>query len=147
MPLFSRGFFMSNNQNKPKECVQFKHDIDKSRLFYMHPLIIMVMLDMANWHMERGIPFIVTSTMSTIHEDLELKRVSSTHRTGRAFDFRVKDLSSEQLSELVNTFNHKYKTIAATTHELEQKLILIHGKNANRHAHVQINSLYIMSGI
>ena len=138
---------MSNNQNKPKECVQFKHDIDKSRLFYMHPLIIMVMLDIANWHIERGIPFMVTATISTLDEDNALKRVSSTHRTGRAFDFRVKDLTEEQLTELVDTFNHKYKTIAATTHELEQTLVVIHGKNVNRHAHVQINSLYIMPEI
>lgn len=119
----------------------FKHYIDEARLLYLHPLVISIMFDMKFYCDENKIPFIITSTVSTVDEDQEINRRSSTHRTGRAFDASLKGWSEKELIDFKKHFNNKYKHVAAVDKKGRPKFIVDHVGTA-RHLHIQIHSRY-----
>ena len=121
----------------------FKHKKDHKRFMYLHPLILSVLFDMQYWCNERNIPFKITSTVSSEKEDEKLKRVSSSHRTGRAFDMSVQGWDKKRINEFRTVFNNKYNHIAAISGYTNQPtLIVYHNSGHGDHFHVQIHSKY-----
>lgn len=121
----------------------FKGAKPASRCLYLHPLCFMLMGEMAHWATVNNQPFVVTETYSTQLEDFYLKRVSASHREGRAFDISSHDWDQKKTVEFVEFFNNKYRDIAAISGETNQpELVVYHDAGNGYHFHVQINKQY-----
>lgn len=112
------------------------------RCAQLHPKCLDIMSDMLDWCSTKGLPFMVTATASTLEEDHQLKRVSSTHREGRAFDLSDQGWTKELTDEFILTFGIKYSTVAAVSPTTLEPLLILHHDNGNgTHFHVQIRRL------
>lgn len=126
-----------------KDFVKFKQKNQGNTLMFLHPLISMVMFDMANWCNTRSISFVVTDTISTFKKDKKLGRVSDSHRTRRAFDLRSRTFSKRQAEEFIQYFNNKYSNIASVSaSDLVPRLVVHHGKDDSLHFHIAIHSRF-----
>lgn len=117
---------------------------DHSRLHDLSPILLLVMADLIVWGIERGIPIMITDTVSDLNEDAALERVSSTHREGRAFDVSAKGWTTEQIEECVRSFSFKYRNIAALSKHGDPRLVYVHDAGTGKHLHFQINRKYAM---
>jgi len=97
-----------------------------------------VMNGMAELCSELGVPFVVTSTVSTKEEDQWLGRVSATHREGRAFDVRTRDWSDDECAKIVKLTEKKFKKYAATNSAGKPALVVDKSKTGAPHLHVQV---------
>ena len=104
----------------------------------------MIMFDMQQWCIERGIEFVVTSGFTTEEEDKRVNRVHATHRTGRAFDLRSREFSVLQLRDFISYFSRKHHQYAAVNSRGEARLIVHHDSGSGIHLHIQIHSKYSM---
>lgn len=122
----------------------FKKLVDQNRFFCLHPLVIVIAAEMYNWCYKQDIPFVVTSTVTTLKEDKKLNRVSSTHRTCRAFDLRSWVFTDEQRELFIKHFNRKFKNVAAVTRDGTPQLVVYHNGTAP-HLHIQIHSRFALN--
>lgn len=101
------------------------------------------MNDMADWAKGHWLPFEVTSTVSTMEEDGCLSRVSSTHRTGRAFDLSIHGWLEPAIEEFSKVFNAKYLHVAAIGNQSGESELLVRHNNGNGvHIHCQIAKVF-----
>ncbi len=127
--------------------VEFKNEIDKTRSFYLSGQCIEIMNDMAEWAQDRKLPFVVTATVSTSEEDGCLSRVSSTHRTGRAFDLSIHGWLELPIQEFVKEFSAKYLHVAALGGKTgEPELVVRHNNGNGDHLHIQIARVFGTEG-
>ena len=110
--------------------------------FKLHPFLILILSDMYTWCDDKNIEFVITDTISTLAEDKKLNRVSSTHRTARAVDLRVRNWSRHEKKDFLNLFNKKYAKFAAVDTQNNPNLIVMHDSGSGFHAHIQIHSKY-----
>lgn len=122
--------------------MNFKDKKDMELFFQLHPLVMLVLVDMYSYCYDNKMPFTLTDTVSTIEEDRELNRVSSSHRTKRAADIRTNQWNHLELKDFVNYFSNKYKKIAAISGSGKPELIVVHDSGNGMHAHIQIHSRY-----
>lgn len=121
----------------------FKHKKDQTRFFYLHPLAAMLAFEMKYYCESHGLEYLITSTVSTHKEDEELGRVSSSHRTGRAFDLRCKSWPQGSIKKFVDFFEGKYGHIAAISgSSFKRNLIVVHDSGNGIHMHVQIHARF-----
>lgn len=119
--------------------VWFKSKEVEAEWAKMQPTLQKIALEMGRFFLESEYQLIITDIMSDAAEDQKLHRVSTTHREGRAFDFRVHGLPKEFLDEVENKFENLYKELAALSLENgKPNLILYHNNGNGMHAHVQI---------
>ena len=117
--------------------MKFKHEKDKKLFLDLHPMLLRIMFHMNYWCFARKLPFVVTSTLSTKQEDIALKRTSTSHKTGRAFDIAIRELSwtTDDLDNFKIDFEKLYgKFGAVSKRDLVRRLVVI----KNNHIHVQI---------
>lgn len=126
--------------------MNFKHDIDKTRIFYTHPLVLIIAAQM-NWYCaQKGIPFTVTSSMTTLEEDNKVNRKHATHREGRAIDVSVKGWKRVHIKEFVKFFNEKYYNMAAFSASKQRPTLVIHHDVGHgEHLHIQIHKEYALN--
>ena len=97
-------------------------------------------MEMDKWAQDTfKIELTLTETATTKQQDDLLNRVSSTHRDGRAFDVRVRDLPEALIAQLCAHFRKKYPTLGAISKSSNYKELIVyrpHGTGA--HLHVQI---------
>lgn len=99
-------------------------------------------VEMHLWAEAEGHTLTFTATFSTPEEDKKLGRVSDTHRTGRAFDIRTRDLPAEFISKFIEHFNTLYnRTMGAVTKD-GPNLIVHKPHGSGPHLHVQIRRDY-----
>lgn len=100
----------------------------------------LILEDMAGWVKGRGYKFVITDLLSEEWEDKELKRVSTSHREGRAADVRVRDWPIDFRHEFEAYFELKYKKWAATSAKSGlRNLIVIHSNGNGIHCHIQVS--------
>jgi len=121
--------------------MQFKHRKDMELFFKLHPILMAIMVDMYSYCYDNNMPFVVTDTISTTQEDKELGRISSSHRTHRAADVRVRGWDNLELKDFQNYFNEKYKDVAAVSKSGDKNLFLVHN-SGHGIRHIQIHSKY-----
>ena len=121
--------------------MKFKDKEDMELFFQLHPILMLIMVDMYSYCYENDVPFVVTDTVSTIAEDRELGRVSSSHRSFRAADIRT-NWDSLFLKDFQNHFNQKYKKVAAVSSDGVPNLFVVHDSGHGTHGHIQIHSRY-----
>jgi hypothetical protein len=118
--------------------MEFKSDVARNRYHCMHSHCIEIAEDMAEWCEERKVPFVITETVSTPGEDLKLQRVSSTHRTGRAFDISLRGWLEKAICEFMDHFEDRYKHLAAIGKKTGEPELLVRHIGTADHIHVQI---------
>jgi len=123
--------------------IKFKQENQSNTLVYMHPLIVMIMFEMAAWCLIRGIKFVVTDTISTYKKDKKLGRTSDSHRTKRAFDLRQWTFSERELQAFIKHFNDKYAEIASiSASDNVSRLVVLHGEGNQLHMHIALHSRF-----
>ena len=116
--------------------IKFKHQKDKERFLEMHPMTLRILFHAYQWAHSRKIPFVVTSTLSTKEEDELLKRVSTAHRTGRAFDLSIRGWTTDDIDDFHMDFEKAYgKWGAVSKRDLIRRCVVI----KRDHIHVQIS--------
>ena len=123
---------------------KFKNSKDKNLFFCLHPVVIMVAAEMARYAQDVfEEDLIITQTVTTKEIDESLNRVSSSHRTCRAIDFSVKNLTDVQINELVNHINNvpSFLKYHYMSYYGERRLAFYHNGTAP-HIHTAIHSRY-----
>lgn len=112
----------------------------------MHPIMSLILIDMYWYCMARNMDFLVTDTVSTIEEDLEINRRHSTHREGRAFDISVRGdgWGKKNRKEFCNHFNHKYRDHAAISSSTLKPTLCVDHVGTAPHIHVQASRQYAL---
>jgi hypothetical protein len=106
----------------------------------MHPIMHEVMGEMSDWLIKNyNLDLSISETTTTLSMDQALKRVSATHREGRAFDIGgVYAWNKEMLTNFATYFNDKYKQLGALSHSGIRTFLLVHDSGHGLHCHVQI---------
>jgi hypothetical protein len=95
--------------------------------------------EMVRWSKDvHGIDLVITETWTTGAEDIKLNRESDTHRTGRAFDIRTRNLPDWFIPKFIEYFETLYgKKLGAVTKD-GPKLIVHRPHGSGPHFHVQV---------
>jgi len=121
----------------------FKRKLSEVRAQYLNPELYLIMEDMVGWLKKRQIFPMITETVTTLKEDSERKRISSTHREGRAFDLRTLDWPEITMRDFKTYFENKYGSMGAVSFDTMKPTLLIHHDTGlGEHFHVQLNKNY-----
>lgn len=120
----------------------FKNAKDARHLLYVHPLLAMVLFDMAHYCNSRNLPFKITSMIRTPMENIKVGGKSLTHPTGRAADISTRGFDVYQVAEFKKHFDEKYEDIAAISTIGRKQLVVYHTSGSGYHLHVQIHAHY-----
>ena len=116
---------------KTKQCFD--------RFSMLAPKLQEIAQDAIDYALKIGVTHpVITETVTTEAEDKALNRVSDTHRTCRAFDFRVIDWSGEQIDAMLDYLNKKYSDIGAETSN-GRVVALYHDNGHGLHFHIQLD--------
>lgn len=115
---------------------------DASRLGLMTPPLLQFMGDVVTWCLEKQLEVCVTETVSTLEEDKELERVSTTHLESRAFDLSVRGWNREQIEECVRVFSMKYRHMGAVGGDGNPRPVYYHNAGTGYHLHFQLHRRY-----
>lgn len=122
----------------------FKTDRARDRAQYLHETAAALMYHMAEWCLIRGLPFVVTDTVSTPEEDQALKRTSDTHRTARAFDVSLKGWVDVALGHFCAHFEKEWGAMGAVNSAGQSRLIVRHNEGYGDHLHVQLSRTFVV---
>lgn len=121
----------------------FKSDRAYNRVLFLHPIALLILWDMMIYCTDNNLEFMVTETVTTLKEDSDLGRLSSTHRSGRAFDLRNRSWSLWEIKKFENHFREKYnEKYGALTKQGNRRLIVSIPHGSGPHFHVQIAKEY-----
>lgn len=112
------------------------------RIIECHPIIVYIAAGLSIWGESNNIPVIFTESVTSVFEDGKLKRVSSTHRDGRALDVSTKGWSQKYIDEAIKFLNDGYGHFAATGPRGEKRLVVYHDSGTGFHLHIQINKQF-----
>ncbi len=119
--------------------IKFKTEKEKLEFPKIKPTLTFILLDMASFFNSNGYDFVITDVLSEVQEDRKLKRVSSSHREGRAVDVRVHGIPEEFLKTFEEKFERIYRNEAAISSKTgEPNLIVRHNVGAGDHLHIQV---------
>lgn len=124
--------------------IKFKFDSDIKLFHCLHPALIMIFADLANYaQRQHGIDLVVTETVSTPEQDFLLGRTSKAHQECRAIDIRTKDINVFVVQELVEYINNKreYLIYHYESYSGQKRLAYLHTTDA-QHIHLAIHSQY-----
>lgn len=119
--------------------IKFKTEKEKNEFDKIKDNLKFILLDMASYFNGNGYDFVITDLLSEIQEDKKLKRISASHREGRAADVRVRGIPEEFLKTFEEKFENIYRNEAAISLKTGQpNLILRHNIGAGDHLHIQV---------
>lgn len=125
-----------------KQWLGFKEKVNNLDLLYIHPHLMLILGFVNVFCYEQEIKFEITSIIRTVEEDKKLGATSSTHSTGRAFDFSIKESHGwtyEKIQLLIDEINKRFNYIGAisASNGLHNPIV-IHDNGNGRHAHIQV---------
>jgi hypothetical protein len=95
--------------------------------------------EMVEWSMEKhNVELVITETWTLAAEDHKLNRTSDTHRTGRAFDIRTRNLKDDFKSAFIEHFNFLYQQKLGAITPAGPVLIVDKPHGSGPHWHVQV---------
>jgi hypothetical protein len=126
--------------------LEFKDKKVKDRSELMHYKCIQIMIEQCNYCESYGQPFVVTETATTAEEDAEKKRVSSSHREGRAWDIRTHHWKPEFIAQFVEHFEKLYNSIGAiSSKDMKNRFMVDKSKTKSPHIHCQLSKQFARS--
>ena len=119
--------------------MKFKSKKVEERFVLMEKIAQKIAIAMDEWlHTNYGLEITLTETWTTGQEDAKLNRQSDTHRTGRAFDVRTRDIPEWILPKLIEfanvSFNERYGALTPSG----PRLIFEKLHGSGPHLHVQV---------
>ena len=114
------------------------------RVLFLSPVALMILCDVIQWCDAYGLPCVVSDAVSTEEEDERLKRVSTTHREGRAFDISTRGWGELQIKAIQQEFAHKYAGYAAIGKSGNPVLVYFHDAGTGPHLHFQVAKKFSM---
>lgn len=123
--------------------IKFKHDSDIKLFHCLHPALIMIFADLANYaQRHHNIDLVVTETVTTAEQDFLLNRTSKAHQECRAIDIRT-DFDVFIVQELIEYINNKpeYLNYHYESYSGAKRLAYYHVGTA-AHIHLAIHSQY-----
>lgn len=118
--------------------MNFNNKKTEERFVNMLPRTQKLAIEMDAWAREQGVELVFTETWTTATEDFKLNRQSDTHRTGRAFDIRTKNLSAEFIKKFIAYFTELYNEKYGAVTKSGPSLIVYRPHGTGPHFHVQI---------
>lgn len=123
--------------------IQWKTPQVKERAKYLSPQCVEIMNDQAAWCQDRGVPYLVTETVTTLDEDRNLKRTSKGHRQGRAWDVSIRGWLDLAIREFIKEFSKRFEYVAATSPTTGKPALIVRHNNGNGdHMHVQLGKVF-----
>lgn len=123
--------------------IEFKNSHVKDRFDLLHPRAKEIIQEQADFCFAEGVEFVLTETVSTASEDIQLNRVSSGHRECRAWDIRTRNWSLAFVKKFCDYFEKKYRKIGAISHsDLGQRFIVNKSQTAKPHLHCSLSKAY-----
>lgn len=123
----------------------FKTSKAYNRCLHLHPIAMLIMWDMWLYCSTNNLEFYVTETVTTVEEDAEIGRFSSTHRTGRAFDLRNSSWSLWEIKSFEKFFNEKYGNYGAIDSLGNRRLIVSIPHGTGPHFHIQVDRKFSLN--
>jgi len=122
--------------------IQIADNKGRERFMSISPVLMVIVAEMSLWAYRHNLPFRINSSVSTIEEDKALRRVSTSHRTGRAVDIGLAGWAKEDAIRFCKHFSMNYDQYAAINREGEKSLCVYGDARHQHHIHVQIHSRY-----
>jgi hypothetical protein len=116
----------------------------KDRVEWLCVEATLVLADVILWARAKRLPVVISDAVTTLSEDQALKRTSSTHREGRAFDISTRGWDKESIDECVRVFGFKYRSIAALGQDGSPRLVYFHNAGTGDHLHFQVAKRFSM---
>lgn len=127
----------------PVSKIRYKNPEVERRSKRLCPEAKMILEGAADWAFAKGLPFVITSSVSTYGEDMFLRRVSASHREARAFDISIKGWSENDIKQFENNMTIAYRKYAAVSGSTGlPALVVVHDNGNGRHIHVQLHKRY-----
>jgi hypothetical protein len=124
--------------------VKFKNKKVEERTKTLDRNLFSILVEMGWFCSARGHDFVLTETVTTIDEDVKLKRVSNSHNQRRAADIRTRDWTENFVKMFVYDFNKKYNHIGAKSlTDGQRRFIVDKSKNKQPHLHIQIGTEFM----
>ena len=118
--------------------MRFKTPEVERRYHSLNPQLKKILVDICERTLKtHEIDLCVTATCSTKEEDLELERMSDTHRTRRAADIRTSGIPEEIIAEIIAWATKKYGKYGAIV-GATPSLIVNKPHGTGPHLHVQL---------
>jgi hypothetical protein len=129
---------------KLHKWIHFKDDRKSMDLMYIHWSLAMIVAAMSGYCQKHKLRLQITDSISTYAEDTFLKRVSRTHREGRAIDLSVRGWEKSDIEMFVDFwnghhYNKDYGAISAST--MKPKLVYYHDAGHGKHLHIQVKGV------
>ena len=127
------------------QVINFKHEKDKTDIFQVHPILLMILFDCANEFYDRFKKTLtITATISDEETDKKLKRKSPAHLQKRAIDISVRNLDEYQIKVLLEYANGHpaYQQFHYLSQTGDYRLAYRHGVGDNDHIHMAIHSRF-----
>ncbi len=122
--------------------IKFKTESEKKEFDKVQANLKFILLDMASYFNVNGHDFIITDVLSEVDEDKKLKRISASHREGRAVDVRTKGIPQDFLLAVEEKFERIYRNEAAVSSKTgEPNLIQRHNVGSGDHLHIQVRKV------
>jgi hypothetical protein len=125
----------------------FKTDECFNRFEYLHPTVRNAAADAITWALEAGVDEpCITETATTGKHDKALGRVSQSHETRRAFDFRTWNMTPVQRLTVTDKLSAKYGKLGAISKDGNNRsLVVYHDSGHGAHLHVQLDSSFALA--
>ena len=124
--------------------IHFKNNKDRELFCFLHPALIMIYADLANYAKNKhDIDLVVTQTITTEDQDKVLRRTSPSHRECRAIDIRTNNIDVFIVADLVDYINNKkqYEDYRYMSRSGVTRLAYYHVGSAE-HIHLAIHARY-----
>lgn len=119
--------------------MKFKTKVVEERFANMTKTAQSLALEMDEWSQtNHGVELTIVETWTLAAEDAKLNRVSDTHRTGRAFDIRTKNLPDWFKPLFINHFTFLYNEKHGAIGKDGPCLIVDKPHGSGPHWHVQV---------
>jgi len=125
--------------------IKFKHEIDRKMFGELNVFLLMVFTDFAVYAKEKhDWDIVVTDTISTLQEDINIGRKSDSHRLGISLDFRTRDVDTWVLQDCVDYIENKpeYEKYKYLSFSGKKRFIYLHDSGHGHHGHFQIHKKY-----
>jgi hypothetical protein len=123
--------------------MEYKSKYIQDGMVSVHPIIHEILKEMDSWCQKYDKSnLMISESLTTLAQDNALKRVSSSHREGRACDIDVSPHGvlwpKQKLIAFSHFFGEKYKSLGANSKLGTRTFLLVHDSGHGLHCHAQI---------
>jgi hypothetical protein len=120
-------------------AVKFKEGVKREEFYSLDERLQFILEDCARWVSNSGYDFIITGMLSDLDTDIKLKRVSASHREGRASDIRTKSWPEEFIAKFMSFIEAAHGKQGAISKSDGKRRIAVRHVGTADHIHIQVS--------